>query len=105
MAAASKADPGLLEKALRRLVEQSPNGWAKFQKPEAKGARPGTVGTGVPAAAGTTSAGFEEEDAALRTYWPAKTLTSTDGLFQLQVEPIKTIRLRSGDTATFDNPD
>lgn len=104
MAVDASSDPGLLEKALRRIVQEQ-KGWAKFVPPEAKGARPGTVGTGVPASAGEGGATIEEEDASLRTYWPAKTLTSTDGLFTLQVEPIKSLRLRSGDDATFDNPD
>jgi hypothetical protein len=102
MAAATNSSA--LEKALQRLLEREP-GWKNFIRPENKGARPAAVGTGLPATSEQQRGGaFEEEDAALRTYYPVKTLTSTDGLFTLQIEPIKSIRLSSGDDAKFAEP-
>ena len=100
MAAATNSSA--LEKALQRLLEREP-GWKHFGQPEPKGARPAAVGVGVPATSGQGGA-FDEKDAALRTYYPVKTLISTDGLFTLQIEPIKSIRLVSGDDAKFKEP-
>ncbi|MFT3758968.1 hypothetical protein [Thauera sp.] len=101
--AAVSSNASTMEKALKRLLEREP-GWKKFVRPEAKGARPAAIGTGVPATSEQKGSAFEEKDAALRTYYPVKTLTLTDGLFTLQVEPIKSIRLSSGDDAKFAEP-
>ncbi|WP_068634723.1 hypothetical protein [Thauera butanivorans] len=101
---AAAPNSSALEKALQRLLEREP-GWKHFVRPEAKGARPAAVGTGVPADGGAQGGGvFDEADAALRTYYPARTLTSTDGLFTFRIEPIKSLRLTSGHNATFKDP-
>ncbi len=69
-----------------------------------KGGKPGTVSTGRPASGGGQTTGFAESDYTQRQYWPAVTLTSTDGIFTLQVEPIKQLSLDSGAVFTFKQP-
>ena len=93
-----------LDKAVEKLTKRE-KGWAEFRRPPAVGARPGTTTTGRPSASTTkTTAALIETDAALREYWPVRTLLSSDGLFSIEVRPIKKIVLEGDATAEFQNP-
>lgn len=96
-----------LEKAIRKLAGRE-KGWEKFLPPPAVGGRPGGVGVGRPAASGAAQtgggAGFVEKDAALREYWPAVTLLSSDGIFSIEIEPIKRLILEGEAVADFKQP-
>lgn len=91
-----------LKKAVDALVTKEP-GWKEFTPAPAKGAKPGPVGKGVPGSGGNGAVAFEESDYSLRQYWPAVTLTSSDGLMTIEVQPIKSIALVAG-LATFKAP-
>lgn len=93
-----------LDKAVEKLIKRE-KGWREFARPAAVGGRPGAVTTGRPSASGTNRAGaLIEKDAALREYWPAVTLLSSDGLFSIEIEPIKKIVLDDGSAAEFKQP-
>lgn len=73
------------------------------------GARPGGVAVGRPGAGtggqGQAVGAFTETDYTLRQYWPERvTATSSDGLFVLLDQPIKSIDLEQGGPATFKEP-
>lgn len=94
----------LLDKAVKRLSIAEP-GWKAATTPPAKGAKPGSISTGRPAsgkAGGGTS--LDESDYTLREHWPSVDITSTDGFFVIQVEPIKSIALEGGGAFTFKQP-
>lgn len=97
----------LLQKAVQRLVQKEP-GWQKFVQPEPRGAKPAEVGRSAsPAASGSGGGGggtLDELDYSQREYWPVINKVSTDGLFTLQIKPIKSILLSDGSRATFKQP-
>lgn len=100
--------PSLLDAAVNRLKVRD-RGWAKATEPPGKGERPPSRGKGLPAAAGASNSGggsvvFAESDYSLRQYWPARTISSSDGIFSIEVEPIKQIALEGSDVATFKEP-
>lgn len=92
-----------LREAGRRLLGDG-RGFEALKPAPAKGARPGAVATGRPASAGNSDRNLAESDYAQREYWPAVTVTSTDGIFTLQVDPIKKIALEGGAVFTFKQP-
>lgn len=79
-------------------------GFESLKPVPVKGARPGAVSTGRPASARNSAQDLAESDYAQREYWSAVTLTSTDGIFTLQVQPIKKIALEDGAVFTFKQP-
>lgn len=95
-----------LQKAVDKLIKREP-GWKAATQPPNKGPKPGKVATGYPASpAGQQSGGvaFVESDYTQREYWPAINITSSDGLFVLSYQPIKSVLLEGGDRATFKQP-
>ncbi len=92
-----------LDKAVEKLTRRE-NGWAQFKRAPAVGGRPGAVTTGRPSSSTQQSSAFVEKDAALREYWPAVTLLSSDGLFSIEIEPIKKIILADDSAAEFKQP-
>lgn len=94
-----------LQQATNRLVPKTNAGQAAKAAPQAKGAKPGQVSTGRPSSGSSGSGGgFAESDYTLRTYWPAVTYTSSDGLFTVEVQPIKSINLGGSSEMTFKQP-
>lgn len=93
-----------LQDAARRLVSEKP-GWKPAKPAPTKGARPGETATGRPSSAqAATAATFEESDFSLRQYWDPVTLTSSDGIFSFEVEPIRQIALVGEGTFSFEEP-
>lgn len=93
-----------LQKAVEKLVKREP-GWKAFEPPPNVGARPGEVSKGRPASSSPSSAAtLEESDAALREYFSARMLTSSDGLFTIEVRPIKKIVLVGNGAFIFKEP-
>ena len=97
----------VLQDALKRLVLE-PDGARLPDAPPPVGAQAREVSTGRPASAAAPAAGggggFAESDYALRQYWPARTLTSSDGIFSVSVQPIRSLALVGGGQATFAEP-
>lgn len=94
----------LLQDALRRLMEQQP-GWKKATTPPEQGPKPAARGKGLPASSSSANGiAFNESDYGLREYWPPVSVTSADGLFTVEVDPIKAIALDGGGKATFKEP-
>ncbi len=80
-------------------------GFEPLKAAPTKGARPGTVATGRPSSAARgTNAELVESDFALREYYDAVEITSTDGIFTLEVEPIRVVRLEGGGFLEFQEP-
>lgn len=99
--------PSLLDAAVNRLKVRE-RGWAKATEPPGKGERPPSRGKGLPAAAGASSSGpvaLAEADYSMREYWPVVHVTSSDGLFVIEIEPIRSILLESGDLITYKQPE
>lgn len=93
-----------LQKAVEKLILKGP-GWVPAPAKPNVGPRPGTVSTGRPASAVTRSGfAFEEKDADKREYYAARMLSSSDGVFQISWQPIKSILLEGGGRATFKDP-
>lgn len=93
-----------LQNAIDRLVKAEP-GWKAFDKKPAVGGKPGAVSTGRGAggaAAGALS--LVESDATLREYYDARTLTTSDGIFSIEWEPIKKMLMIGGGSITFQDP-
>lgn len=97
-------DATALKKAVQSLLPQQPAFTALGEVP-ARGARAGAISTGRPSSTGAgTSGAFVETDASQRQYWSARTLTSSDGLFTIEVQPIRSILLNTGERAQFADP-
>lgn len=96
-----------LQQAAKRLTAKS-KGFEPVKTVPNKGARPGERSTGRPSAStgqtATATGSFEESDFALRTYWGPAVLTSSDGIFTIEVEPIKSIALTGGGVFNFQAP-
>lgn len=93
-----------LQKAIDRLTKAEPD-WKAFDKKPAVGGRPGAVSTGR--GVGGASAGalsLVESDATLREYHAARTLTTSDGIFSIEWEPIKKVMLVGGGSMQFQDP-
>lgn len=94
-----------LQDAIDRLVKREPR-WKAFDRKHPVGAAVGGRAVGRPGGATGASggSGFDEFDAAQREYYPARILTSSDGIFQISWEPIKSILLQGDVRATFKEP-
>lgn len=97
------AKSGELQRAVDKLVQREP-GWKSATTPPAVGPRPGTVSTGRPSSSTPVGVFFAEKDAAPREYYDARALTSSDGIFQISWQPIKSILLEGNVRATFKEP-
>lgn len=104
---------GALSKALRRINarELADGSFTQgerpvFQPKRAQGAKPPAVGKGKAAAAGSggSSGDLSELSATSRTYWPAQTIVSSDGIFSVQIDPIKSVTLTDGRKINFAEP-
>lgn len=94
-----------LQEAVDRVVGKKP-AWDPLNPAQAKGAKPGGTSVGRPSAAQSVGGGvaFAEADYTQREYWTAIVINSTDGLFSLEIEPIQSVLLESGDRMTFKRP-
>lgn len=93
-----------LQQALARLLARDP-AWRRALPPaDPLGAVARARGVALSTEQQGGGSAFAEADASKREYWAARTLTTTDGLFTFEVEPIKSILLVSGDRATFADP-
>lgn len=94
-----------IQQAVRRLVGGD-QGYKPLDGLPVVGAQPGRVSVGHPG--GSSSAAgvsFTESDYTLRQYWPERVAaTSSDGLFVIIEQPIKSIELIEGGPATFAEP-
>lgn len=91
-----------LQKAVERLVAKEP-GWQQVATKPTVGARPAVRSTGRPSSSGGAFE-FDEKSFETREYWPVRQVASSDGIFTIELEPIKRIKLKSGDYATFAEP-
>lgn len=96
-----------LQKSLELLGTPAP-GWRPLDAVSPVGGRPGGVTTGRPSSVeqgqGGADATLEESDAALREYYASRIITTTDGLFTLEVRPIKRVALVDGGAILFKEP-
>lgn len=97
-----------IQTAVRRLVGGD-QGYKTLDPVPVVGAQPGSVSVGHPGGGGTAAASsvvaFAESSYALREYWPERVAaTSSDGIFVVMDEPIKTVALEGGEFATFKEP-
>lgn len=93
-----------LRQAVRRLTGGA-SGFEPLKPLVTKGARPGTIATGRPASGQSgTANNLVENSYAEREYWSAVTLESTDGIFTLEIEPIKRVVLEGGGSLEFKQP-
>lgn len=93
-----------LRKAALRLT-QGGGGFNPLKPAETVGRRPGAIATGRPSAAGQGGAtALVETDYDARTYWPKVEYTSSDGIFTIEVEPIRRIELEDGRSIEFKEP-
>lgn len=88
--------------ALDRFIKDNP-GWAPIADGIPQGRKPGQVSTGRPASASSGTA-FEEMDYNSREYYSPRAVTSSDGLFVIELEPIKSMLLVGNNRATFREP-
>lgn len=94
-----------LQQSIERLVTKDP-GWHPLGTAPAVGARPASKAVGRPGGTQQTSGSFDfiETLYSAREYWPAVQVTSSDGVFTLEIEPIKSILLDTGERAQFQEP-
>lgn len=95
-----------LEKAIDKLMMRE-KGWKRYKPAPAVGARPGAVTTGRPSGASSVSgsaSAFAEKDYLQREYYAARPLVSSDGIFTIMWQPIKSVLLEDGSRATFREP-
>lgn len=92
---------GSLQDALGRLVGEPP-GFEPLAPSPPVGERPGAVAVGRP---GSSSGIFAEKDYSQREHYAARTLVSSDGIFTILWQPIKSILLEDGTRATFKGPE
>ena len=93
-----------LQRAIERLLQKE-KGWGEFAPKPAVGARPGGVGTGLPASASGGAAGsFVEADFDQREYHTERQIASTDGIFVMRYRPIKKVVGDDARTLEFKEP-
>ncbi len=93
-----------LQRAIERLLQKE-KGWGEFVPQPAVGARPGGVGTGLPASASGGAAGsFVEADFDQREYHAERQIASTDGIFVMRYRPIKKVVGDDARTLEFKEP-
>lgn len=93
---------GELQRQLRRLLEKGPTRFEPLPPSPVRPAIPGGVSRGDPA--GGQQITLVEEDASEREYWPARTGRTSDGLIAIEIEPIKSRLLTSGQRDYYANP-
>lgn len=85
-----------LQRALQRLAGD-PAGFTPLDPVPPVGGRAAARSRGLPGGGSEPDQDdLVEQDAASREYWEVRPLTSSDGLFVLEVEPIKLIVLEDG---------
>lgn len=100
----ARRNSSLLQDAVERLLKKE-KGWGQFQPKPAVGARPGVVGTGLPASsAGGAAGSFVEASFEQREYHAERQVTSSDGVFVMRYKPIKKIVGDDGRTLEFKEP-
>lgn len=93
-----------LQKAVERLVASEP-GWSAFEQKPPVGARPGTVSTGRPASSqASTALEFVEQDYAQREFFAERTVTSSDGIFEIAWRPTRAIHGAAGQRIELKEP-
>lgn len=95
-----------LKKAVERFVKKEP-GWEPFTLPPEKGAKAQSRSVGRPGASAESSGGggvITEDDYSQREHWPARTVVTSDYLFAIEYQPIKSLLDVSGDRHTFKEP-
>ena len=95
---------GGIAKAVRKIAGAETQ--ARELVPKApQGAKPAVVGKGrTPAASGGGGGDQIEASHAARTYWTTISVPSSDGLFVLEVDPVRKITFQSGATLELANP-
>lgn len=98
-----------LQEYLNTLIDQGRDREGLPELPP-RDALPGGKGLATPSGGvgGGITSPLEESDAGTRQYHPPGQITSSDGLFVLELEPIKQMEMRDGDgndvTLIFDDP-
>lgn len=93
-----------IKQSVRALVD-APAGADPLAQQPAVGAKGAERAVGRAGQGGGTGDGtFDEADYTQREYWTTINKTSVDGLFSIQIKPIKSILLQSGTRATFKEP-
>ena len=103
---------GDIAKAVRQIGGADLAGGGTWQgtRPEftprpAQGKKPVVVGKGrTPASSGSGGANLVEAAFSGRTYWATRTVISSDGLFAMEVKPVKKITFQTGATITLAEP-
>ena len=94
-----------LQSALRKLVGGDEQGGARLDKLPPVGPRPGGVGSGRPASAGSSAGwGFVEADYAKREHYPDRAVTTPDGIFSIVWAPTKKMIGTDGSTFQLAEP-
>ncbi|WP_341928785.1 hypothetical protein [Methyloversatilis discipulorum] len=75
-----------------------------FEEKPAKGAKPPAVARAKAQSSGGGGGDLSELSATSRTYWPAQTIVSSDGIFSVQIDPIKSVTLTDGRKINFAEP-
>ena len=91
-----------IEKQLRRLLEKGPPRFEPLPPSAVPAGAPGSVSRGAPS--GGQQITLEESDASQREYWAARTIRTSDGLLSIEIEPIKSRLLTSGQRDYYANP-
>jgi hypothetical protein len=76
-----------------------------FEPKPTLGAKPPAVGKSKSGGGKSTGGGdLTEINASERTYWPSQTIVSSDGIFSIQIDPIKSVTLADGRKINFAEP-
>lgn len=93
-----------LRDVTRRLVGAGGAASEALKPAPVKGAKPGGVATGRPSSGGAGNGAMVETAFEDREYWGSVDFTSSDGLFTIQVDPIKKVVLEGGRSIEFKEP-
>lgn len=103
---------GDLAKAIRSIGGTDLAGGGTYQgtrpqfvpKPP-QGKKPAVVGRGrTPASSGGSGANQIEAAFSARTYWTTRNVVSSDGLFVMEVKPVRKVTFQSGATLELADP-
>lgn len=95
---------GDIHRSLRQILGAEPRSRELVPKAP-QGAKPAVVGKGrTPAASGGGGGDQIEASHAARTYWTTISVPSSDGLFVLEIDPVRKITFQSGATLELANP-
>ena len=103
---------GDIAKSLQQIGGAALAGGGTFQgtRPELtpktpQGKKPAVVGKGrTPASTSGAGSDLVEGAFSARTYWDTRTVISSDGLFAMEVKPVKKITFQTGATLTLAEP-